>query len=116
MGRVKERAINVAPKAGPRFGPAGSRAPKKDELRPHVHGASTRRFMRWAAVTIGTLAVAAPIYWAISSGWITATIEATHQGILKTTAASGFALREVRVEGRGETAVCLLYTSPSPRD
>jgi cell division protein FtsQ len=105
MGRVKDKAINVAPKAGPRFGPAGSRAPKKDELRPHVHGASTRRFMRWAAVTIGTLAVAAPIYWAISSGWITATIEATHQGILKTTAASGFALREVRVEGRGETAV-----------
>jgi len=109
MGRVKDKAINVAPKAGPRFGPgptgAGSRAPKKDELRPHIHGAGTRRFMRWAAVTIGTLAVAAPIYWAISSGWITATIEATHQGILKTTAASGFALREVRVEGRGETAV-----------
>ncbi|GAB2176802.1 cell division protein FtsQ/DivIB [Dongia sp. agr-C8] len=103
MGRVK--AIDVSPKSSPRFGPTASRAPKKDELRPHVHGASTRRFMRWAAVTIGTLAVAAPVYWAISSGWITATIEATHAGILKTTAASGFALREVRVEGRGETAV-----------
>jgi cell division protein FtsQ len=93
---MKEKAITVAPK---------SRAPKKDELRPHVHGASTRRFMRWAAASIGTVAVAAPVYWAISSGWITATIEATHAGILKTTAASGFALREVRVEGRGETAV-----------
>ena len=114
MGRVKDKAINVAPKAGPRFGPGAtgaSRAPKKDELRPHVHGASTRRFMRWAAVTIGTLAVATPIYWAISSGWITATIEATHQGILKTTAASGFALREVRVEGRGETAVADILAS-----
>ena len=107
MGRVK--AIDVSPKSGPRFGPkagvSASRAPKRDELRPHVHGASTRRFMRWAAVTIGTVAVVAPIYWAISSGWITTTIEAAHQGLLKATAASGFALREVRVEGRGETAV-----------
>jgi cell division protein FtsQ len=109
MGRVK--AIDVSPKSGPRFGPGStgasgaSRAPKKDELRPHVHGASTRRFMRWAAVTIATVAVAAPVYWAVSSGWITATIDAAHQGLLKTTAASGFALREVRVEGRGETAV-----------
>jgi cell division protein FtsQ len=109
MGRVK--AIDVSPKSGPRFGPGStgasgaSRAPKKDELRPHVHGAGTRRFMRWAAVTIATMAVAAPVYWAVSSGWITATIDAAHQGLLKTTAASGFALREVRVEGRGETAV-----------
>lgn len=107
MGRVK--AIDVSPKAGPRFGPKSgaptARAPKRDELRPHVHGAGTRRFMRWAAVTIGALAVVAPIYWAVTSGWITATIEAAHQGLLKTTAASGFALREVRVEGRGETAV-----------
>jgi cell division protein FtsQ len=109
MGRVKERAINVAPKAGPRFGPgatsAASRAPKRDELRPHVHGQTTRRVMRWAAASAAVIAVAAPIYWAVSSGWIVATVEAAHQGLLQTTAASGFALREVRVEGRGETAV-----------
>jgi cell division protein FtsQ len=108
MGRVKERAINVAPKA-PRFGPAAtpgaSRAPKRDELRPHVHGATTRRVMRWATASAATVAVVAPIYWAVSSGWITATVEAAQQGLLQTTAASGFALREVRVEGRGETAV-----------
>jgi cell division protein FtsQ len=109
MGRVKERAINVAPKSGPRFGAgptgAGSRAPKRDELRPHVHGATTRRVMRWVASGAAVIAVAAPIYWAVSSGWIVDTVEAAHQGLLKTTAASGFALREVRVEGRGETAV-----------
>jgi cell division protein FtsQ len=109
MGRVKERAINVAPKAGPRFGPgstgAASRAPKRDELRPHVHGQTTRRVMRWAAASAAVVAVAAPIYWAVSSGWIVATVEAAHQGLLQTSAASGFALREVRVEGRGETAV-----------
>jgi cell division protein FtsQ len=109
MGRVKERAINVAPKAGPRFGPgstgAGSRAPKRDELRPHVHGQTSRRVMRWATAVAGVVAVAAPIYWAVSSGWIVATVEATHLGFLQATSASGFALREVRVEGRGETAV-----------
>jgi cell division protein FtsQ len=108
MGRVKERAINVAPKA-PRFGPAAtagaSRAPKRDELRPHVHGATTRRVMRWVATGAAVIAVVTPVYWAISSGWIAATVEAAHQGLLQTTAASGFALREVRVEGRGETAV-----------
>jgi cell division protein FtsQ len=107
MGRVREKAINVAPKTGV------SRAPKRDELRPHVHGASTRRFMRWASVTIGTLAVAAPIYWAISSGWITATVDAAHQGLLKASAASGFALREIRVEGRGETAVADILSAVS---
>jgi cell division protein FtsQ len=107
MGRVRDKAINVAPKTGP------SRAPKRDELRPHVHGASTRRFMRWASVTIGTLAVAAPIYWAISSGWITATIDSAHQGMLKASAASGFALREIRVEGRGETAVADILSAVS---
>jgi cell division protein FtsQ len=107
MGRVKERAVNVAPKTG------ASRAPKRDELRPHVHGASTRRLMRWASVTIGTLAVAAPIYWAISSGWITATIDSAHQGLLKASAASGFALREIRVEGRGETAVADILSAVS---
>jgi cell division protein FtsQ len=107
MGRVREKAINVAPKTGP------SRAPKRDELRPHVHGAGTRRFMRWASVTIGTLAVAAPIYWAISSGWITATIDSAHQGLLKASAASGFALREIRVEGRGETAVADILSAVS---
>lgn len=109
MGRVKERAINVAPKSGPRFGPGAasgpSRAPKRDELRPHVHGQTTRRVMRWLATGAAVVSVVAPVYWAISSGWITATIEAAHQGLLQTTAASGFALREVRVEGRGETAV-----------
>jgi cell division protein FtsQ len=107
MGRVREKAINVAPKTGV------SRAPKRDELRPHVHGASTRRFMRWASVTIGTLAVAAPIYWAISSGWITATVDAAHQGLLRASAASGFALREIRVEGRGETAVADILSAVS---
>ena len=98
MGRVKERAINVAPKAG-------SRAPKRDELRPHVHGQATRRIMRWATASAAVVAVVAPVYWAISSGWIVETVDAAHQGLLQTTAASGFALREVRVEGRGETAV-----------
>jgi cell division protein FtsQ len=113
MGRVRERAINVAPRTGPRFGPAGARAPKRDELRPHVHGAGTRRLMRWASVTIGTLAVAAPIYWAIASGWITATVDAAHQSLLKASAASGFALREIRVEGRGETAVADILAAVS---
>ena len=75
MGRVKERAINVAPKAGPRFGPPGStsggaRAPKKDELRPHVHGQTTRRVMRWAASLVAVAAVVTPVYWAISSGFV----------------------------------------------
>lgn len=109
MGRVKQRAINVAPKAGPRFGPGSSgtaaRAPKRDELRPHVHGATARRVTRWAATSAAVVAVAAPVYWAISSGWIVETVEAAHRGLLQTTAASGFALREIRVEGRGETAV-----------
>ena len=49
--------------------------------------------------------MAAPVYWAISSGWVVETFEAAHQALLQTTAASGFALREIRVEGRGETAV-----------
>jgi cell division protein FtsQ len=102
MGRVK--AIDVTPRPAARSG-SGARAPKRDELRPHVHGAGTRRLMRWAAATIATLAVAAPVYWAVSSGWIAATVDAAHQGLLKTTATSGFALREVWVEGRGETAV-----------
>ena len=96
MGRVKERAVNVAPK---------SRAPKRDELRPHVHGAASRRAMRWAMSVGAILAVAAPIYWAVSSGWIVETVERGHQALLNMTAESGFALREVRVEGRGETAV-----------
>jgi cell division protein FtsQ len=98
MGRVKERAINVAPKSA-------SRAPKKDELRPHVHGQATRRLVRWATASAAVVAVVAPVYWALSGGWFVATIDAAHQGLLQMTAASGFALREVRVEGRGETAV-----------
>jgi cell division protein FtsQ len=96
MGRVKEKAINVAPK---------SRAPKRDELRPHVHGATSRRVVRWATGVAAVVAVAAPIYWAVSSGWIVAEFQRGHQAFLDLTAESGFALREVRVEGRGETAV-----------
>jgi cell division protein FtsQ len=94
---VSTKAINVAPKA--------SRAPKRDELRPHVHGATTRRVMRWVSSVAAVVAVAAPVYWAISSGWVVDTVEAAHQKLLAVTTASGFALREVRVEGRGETAV-----------
>lgn len=106
MGRVKERVVNVAPQAGPRFGPKSSpRAPKRDELRPHVHGQATRRFMRWGGGVAAFVAVAAPIYWAVSSGWIVDTVAHGHRALLDLTAQSGFALREVRVEGRGETAV-----------
>ena len=104
MGRVKERAINVAPKAG-------SRAPKRDELRPHVHSATSRKVMRVTATVAAFIAVAAPIYWAISSGWIVATVERAHRSFLDLTAQSGYALREVRVEGRGETAVADILTA-----
>lgn len=96
MGRVKDRAINVAP---------ASRAPKKADLRPHLRGATARKITRIAAGVVSFVAVAAPVYWAISSGWVVTTVERTHQDFLDVTAQSGFALREVRVEGRGETAV-----------
>jgi len=115
MGRVRDKAVVVAPKTGPRFGPrltaAASRAPKRDELRPHVHGVVSRRVMRLTASVAAVVGVAAPIYWAISSGWLVASVERAHQGFLDVTAQSGFALREVRVEGRGETAIADILTA-----
>jgi cell division protein FtsQ len=109
MGRVKKTA--AATPAGPRFGPAATRAPKKSELRPHVHGAATRKAVRLAIGVVAILTVAAPVYWAISSGWLAAQYAAAHQAFLGYTARSGLALQEVRVQGRGETAIADILTA-----
>ncbi|HVY98685.1 MAG TPA: cell division protein FtsQ/DivIB [Dongiaceae bacterium] len=108
MGRVKKTA--AAP-AGPRFGPAASRAPKKSELRPHVHGAAARKAVRLTLGVAAVLAVATPVYWAISSGWLVAQWNAAHQAFLGYTARSGLALQEVKVQGRGETAIADILTA-----
>jgi cell division protein FtsQ len=109
MGRVKKTA--AAAPAGPRFGPAASRAPKKSELRPHVHGATTRKAVRLGVSVVAVLAVALPAYWSISSGWLAAQWSAGHQAFLDYTARSGLALQEVKVQGRGETAIADILTA-----
>ena len=108
MGRVRKTA--AAAPSGPRFGPAGSRAPKKSELRPHVHGATARKAMRLGVSAIAILAVALPVYWSISSGWLSAQYAAGHQAFLDYTARSGFALQEVKVQGRTATAMADILT------
>ncbi|HVT50370.1 MAG TPA: cell division protein FtsQ/DivIB [Dongiaceae bacterium] len=109
MGRVKKTAAPAS--SGPRFGPAGSRAPKKSELRPHVHGATMRKAVRLGVSVIAVVAVAAPLYWSISSGWLRAEYAAAHQAFLDYTARSGLALQEVKVQGRGETAIADILTA-----
>jgi cell division protein FtsQ len=109
MGRVKK--IAAAAPSGPRFGPAGARAPKKSELRPHVHGATARKAARLAIGVAAIFAVAAPAYWSISSGWLAAEWTAGRQAFLDYTARSGLALQEVRVQGRGETAIADILTA-----
>jgi cell division protein FtsQ len=85
--------------------------PKKNELRPHVRGATGRRVLRLTAGVAAIVAVVAPFYWAVSSGAMSAGITAAHQGFLDFTARSGLALREVRVDGRGETAIADILTA-----
>jgi len=109
MGRVKKTAA-PAP-SGPRFGPAGSRVPKKSELRPHVHGQTARKVVRLTLGVAAVFAVAAPIYWSISSGWLVGQYTAAHQAFLDYTARSGLALQEVKVQGRGETAIADILTA-----
>jgi cell division protein FtsQ len=104
MGRVKTNTP-AAQAAGPRFGPAASRMPKRDDLRPHLRGQGTRRALRIGGGLAAFVAVVAPVYWAITSGALMGWIDSAHQGLLGLTADSGLALREVRVEGRGETAI-----------
>jgi cell division protein FtsQ len=111
MGRVKAKAPVALPQNGPRFGPAASRMPKRTDLRPHLRGATARRVVRLTAAAAAVFAVVAPIYWAISSGALMAAIERAHRGMLDLTAQSGMALREVRVEGRGETAIADILTA-----
>ena len=120
MGRMKTNAASLAAaQTGPRFGPgstAGSstgsaRATKRDDLRPHLRGAGMRRALRIALGTATAFAVVAPVYWAITSGALLAGIDRVHRGFLDMTAQSGLALREVRVEGRGETAIADILTA-----
>ncbi|HVO02895.1 MAG TPA: cell division protein FtsQ/DivIB [Candidatus Cybelea sp.] len=61
--------------------------------------------MKLTAGVAAVLAIVLPVYWAISSGAVVAAVAQGHQALLDYTARSGFALREVRVDGRGETAV-----------
>jgi cell division protein FtsQ len=105
MGRMKTKAATAAPQAGPRFGPSTGRGPKRADLRPHVRGAMSRKVIRLASGVAAIVAVATPVYWSVSSGWLVATLERAHRNALDFTAQSGLALREVKVEGRGETAV-----------
>ena len=115
MGRVKSKAAPQlplgAPQAGPRFGPAGAKMPKRDDLRPHLRGAATRRALRLGMGIAGVLAVVAPVYWSITSGALMAAVESTHRGLLNLTAESGLALQEVQVQGRGETATTDILTA-----
>jgi len=109
MGRVKTKTPAVS--VGPRFGPAGSRMPKKSDLRPHVHGATARKAVRLTLGVVAVFAVAAPAYWSISSGWLVGQWTAGHQAFLDYTARSGLALQEVKVQGRGETAIADILTA-----
>ena len=109
MGRVKSKT--PAAPTGPRFGPAASRMPKKNELRPHVHGATARKVAKLGFTVACVLAVAMPVYVSISSGWLVAQWTAGHQAFLDYTAHSGLALREVKVQGRGETAIADILTA-----
>ncbi len=109
MGRVKKSAAPQA--AGPRFGPAASRMPKKTDLRPHVHGATTRKVAKLGFSIACVLAVALPAYWSISSGWVARQWTSGHQAFLAYTARSGLALQEVKVQGRGETAIADILTA-----
>ena len=122
MGRMKTKTPpNVAqgaamqgatPLAGPRFGSAtAARMPKRDDLRPHLRGAGTRRALRIGLGLAAACAVVAPVYWAIASGALLAGIDRAHRGLLDLTAESGLSLREVRVEGRGETAIADILTA-----
>lgn len=104
MGRVKVAA------PGSRLG-AAARMPKKTELRPHVHGATARKLAKLAFSICGVLAVAAPVYWSISSGALMASLDAMHRSFLDYTARSGLALKEVKVQGRGETAIADILTA-----
>lgn len=109
MGRVKTKTPVV--QAGPRFGPAAARMPKKSDLRPHVHGATARKAVRLSLGVAAVLAVVMPVYWSISSGWLVAQWTAGHQAFLDYTARSGLALKEVKVQGRGETAIADILTA-----
>jgi cell division protein FtsQ len=109
---MKTNAASLAAaQNGPRFGPAATGAAKRDELRPHLRGAGMRRALRIALGTATACAVVAPVYWAITSGALLAGIDRVHRGFLDMTAQSGLALREVRVEGRGETAIADILTA-----
>jgi cell division protein FtsQ len=91
---------------GPRLGSAvASRGPKRADLRPHLRTATARRVLKLTAGIAGVLAIAAPLYWSIASGALMNAITRTHRDLLDYTVTSGLALREVQVEGRGETAV-----------
>jgi cell division protein FtsQ len=81
------------------------RGPKRSELRPHARNVNTRRAMKFGAAAVAIVAVTSTIYWSITSGAISNGITALHQDFLTYTADSGLALREVRVDGRGETAI-----------
>jgi cell division protein FtsQ len=109
MGRVKKTAAPVP--SGPRFGPAASRMPKKADLRPHVHGATARKIAKLGFSVVCVLAVATPVYVSISSGWLVAQWSAGHRAFLDYTAHSGLALQEVKVQGRGETAIADILTA-----
>jgi cell division protein FtsQ len=120
MGRVKPEAAASATRqtgsrqAGPRFAPvsvspvSGSRAsrgPKRSELRPHARNVGARRAMKLGSSAAAIIAVAGTLYWSIASGAIADAFSALHRDMLSYTADSGLALREVRVDGRGETAI-----------
>jgi cell division protein FtsQ len=79
--------------------------PKRSELRPYARNVNTRRAVRFGASAAAIIAVAGTLYWSITSGAVSDGIAALHQGFLAYTAESGLALREVRVDGRGETAI-----------
>jgi cell division protein FtsQ len=108
MGRVRAAGTMHA---SPRSGAAAQRMPKKNELRPHVHGATARKAAKLGFSVVAILAVAAPVYWSVSSGALSAAIAETHRSFLDWTARSGLALREVRVQGRGETAIADILTA-----
>jgi cell division protein FtsQ len=67
--------------------------------------------MRLGVSAIAILAVALPVYWSISSGWLSAQYAAGHQAFLDYTARSGFALQEVKVQGRSATAIADILTA-----
>lgn len=102
MGRM---SLKLPPLANHGVSPKARMAGKQRPPARRRPRSALERRLKFGGIAFGiAVALGGASYWSIASGWVGGLYDVAHFAVLDASAQAGFSLRELKVEGRNETA------------